>query len=136
MTWFKRAASLASAALAIALLCETAALSADNNSNGHAAGAADAHAWQQSQAEPVEPDQAEQVPADEAAGDGSENTTPNPETRLITDRPGPDIEVSWDTELVGGDYDSGATNPTLAGIGYTRMPRHLHARRSLQGVYA
>ena len=119
MTWFKRAASLASAALAIALLCETAVLSADNNSNGHAAGAADAHAWQQSQAEPVEPDQAGQVPADEAAGDGSENTTPNPETRLITDGQGPDIEVSWDTELKGGDYDSGAINPALSGIGYT-----------------
>ena len=42
-----------------------------------------------------------------------------PETKLITDRPGPPIEVSWELALEGGDYDSGLTNPALSGIGYT-----------------
>ena len=42
-----------------------------------------------------------------------------PETILITDRPGPPIEVSWELAIEGGDYDSGLTNPALSGIGYT-----------------
>jgi hypothetical protein len=43
---------------------------------------------------------------------------PAQETALITDRPGPPIEISWETAIVGGDYDSGQTNGMLQDIGY------------------
>ena len=42
-----------------------------------------------------------------------------PHSSLIDDGQGPDIEMSWGVEMKGGDYDSGATNPALAGLGYT-----------------
>ena len=48
----------------------------------------------------------------------SSNETRPQETLLITDRPGPALEINWATELVGGDYESGQTNPKLADISF------------------
>lgn len=74
----------------------------------------DTAAQQLSQAKPLGDGQDE--PGLDNGLDGSPNETRPQETLLITDRPGPPLEINWATELVGGDYDSGETNPRLADI--------------------
>lgn len=54
-----------------------------------------------------------------AVGSDDSSNPPRPmETLSITDRPGPALEINWGTNLVGGDYDSGDTNPNLADVGF------------------
>lgn len=57
-------------------------------------------------------------PGLDSGPDGSPEQPRPQETLLITDRPGPPLEINWATELIGGDYDSGKTNPQLADIGF------------------
>jgi hypothetical protein len=75
-----------------------------------------AAARQQAQAAPL--DNLEDGPGlDDGLNAVPDETRPQ-ETLLVTDRPGPALEINWATELVGSDYDSGATNPQLADIGF------------------
>jgi len=76
----------------------------------------DAAGGQRIQAEPLDGGQ-DEAGLDEGLDAYPDGPRPQ-ETLLITDRPGPALEINWATELVGGDYDSGETNPRLAGIGF------------------